>query len=98
MPSFVDSPDFVQFDLNHLLLKKTKSQRNDTYDWTCPPPLRGVSANATQTPGAAHWVTVEGLEVEVLIGDADVAGVADQGQDDLHGTLHVGLLSHALKA
>lgn len=46
----------------------------------------------------SYRVSVERLEVEALVGDADVSRVTHQGEHHLCCTLHPRPLRHALKA
>lgn len=46
----------------------------------------------------SYRVPVERLEVEALVGDAEVSRVAHQGEHHLGCTLHPGPLTHALEA
>lgn len=93
MPSFVDSPDTLEFDWNHLFLKG-QSHINVIL----------VSAQLESRPVrvhsavAAHRISIERLEVEAFIRYADVAWIGHQRHDHLHGTLHVRLLSDTMKA
>ena len=49
----------------------------------------GKSRHGVSNAGGTHGVSVEGLEVEALVRDADVPGVGHQRQDHLRGALHV---------
>ncbi len=61
-------------------------------------PAKPIGPVCSDSDLSAHRVSIEGLEIEAFISYADVAWIAHQRQDHLHGTLHVGLLSDTLKA
>lgn len=45
-----------------------------------------------------YWISIEWLEVEILISYADVSGVGHEGRDHLHLAFHVRLFGHVLQA
>lgn len=95
MPPLVDPPDGVKFDVNHLFLK-CQSVKTRQVRWFYPERQTG-QASGWAAP-ASYGVSVEGLEIEALVGDADVSWVTHQREDHLCGTLQVRPLTHALKA